>query len=256
MKNNNETILSLHNVSKHFGGLKAVSNVSINVAYSERRLFIGTNGAGKTTLFNLIAGDLKVTNGQIMVFGKDVTQMPVPKRVRLGMRRTYQTSALLDGLTVKENLYIALLGNETSIKHLNILHSMEKNKKYYELAYKTACNIQLENKFDVKVNELSHGERRQLEFGLAIITKPKLLMFDEPCAGLSQEERQTMLKLIKSLDRSVTIILIEHDMEIAFSIADYITVMHEGKLLVEGTPEEIKNNNTVNQIYLGGRAND
>jgi branched-chain amino acid transport system ATP-binding protein len=255
MNINRELILSIQNVSKHFGGLKAVNDVSIDVAYGERRLFLGTNGAGKTTLFNLIAGDLPVTSGKIIMFSRDVTKLTVRKRVKLGMRRTYQTSALFNSLTVRANLYLALLGEESLANHLNPLKSVKRDKALNDCAYQMACQVRLEEKIETEVLQLSHGERRQLEFGMALINNPKLLMFDEPCSGLSQSERQTMLGLIKSLDPSITVILIEHDMDIAFEIADYITVMYDGKLLIQGTPEEIKQNETVKQIYLGGSAN-
>lgn len=252
MVSQSDTILSLRNVSKNFGGINAVSDVSLDITYGERRLFIGTNGAGKTTLFNLIAGDIQVSKGEIHLFGKNVTDYPVQKRVKLGMRRTYQTSALFDGLTVRDNLFMALLGDEKVLNHLNIFKKIANDKSKDELAYQTACDVHLENKFNTPVKDLSHGERRQLELGLAIITKPKLLLFDEPASGLSVNERKTMQRLIQSLDRNITIVLIEHDMDMAFAIADYITVMYDGRLLIEGSPEEIKSNNMVREIYLGG----
>jgi len=251
-RNTSQPILSLQSVCKNFGGVKAVSDISANIAYGERRLFLGTNGAGKTTLFNLIAGDLPVSSGKIILFGQDVTKMPVAKRVKLGMRRTYQTSELFNALTVRQNFYLALLGDGKVWSHLNLLknHKLdhEKNKKIEE----KARAVGIYDKLDKPVDSLSHGERRQVEFGLAIITEPKILLLDEPAAGLSEEEKQIMLKLIKSLDRSVTVVMIEHNIEMAFEIADYVTVMYDGRIFAEGTIEEIKNNEEVKRIYLGG----
>ena len=249
-------VLSLRSVSKSFGGVRAVGNVSTDVAPGERRLFIGTNGAGKTTLFNLIAGDLQVTSGTIHLFGKDVTNLPVRTRVKMGMRRTYQTSALFDGLTVRQNLYLALLGGESALRHLNMFRSSRRNRRYNEKIEETARRIDMAAKLDAKVEALSHGERRQLEFGLAIIPEPKVLLFDEPAAGLSADERQTMLGLIRSLGRDVTVIMIEHDIELAFAIADYVVVMFDGDVVAEGSVEEIRGNKLVQQIYLGEATHD
>ncbi len=256
MENTSPPILSLQNVCKSFGGVQAVSGVTTDIAQGERRLFIGTNGAGKTTLFNLIAGDLTVTSGTIRLFGEDVTHLPVRKRVKMGMRRTYQTSALFDGLTVRQNLYLALLGGASTAGHLNMLghhrHSGEHEKKIQE----TAQVIGMPDKLDTLVDSLSHGERRQLEFGLAIIAQPKLLLFDEPAAGLSAEERQIMLKLIQGLSRDVTVVMIEHDIDLAFAVADYVVVMFDGEVVAQGTVDEIRNNELVQQIYLGEASHD
>ena len=249
--NTSAPVLSLQGVCKSFGGVQAVGNVTTDIAYGERRLFIGTNGAGKTTLFNLIAGDFPATSGTIKLFGEDVTRLPVRKRVKMGMRRTYQTSALFDGLTVRQNLYLALLGDKGTAHHLNMLAHHRKNKAFEAKIQHTAEVIAMTDKLDMQVESLSHGERRQLEFGLAIITEPKLLLFDEPAAGLSAEERQIMLKLIQSLSRDITIVMIEHDIELAFAIADYVVVMFDGEVVAEGTVDEIKQNQLVQQIYLG-----
>ena len=257
MERNTPTpVLSLRNVSKSFGGVRAVSNVSTDVAPGERRLFIGTNGAGKTTLFNLIAGDLQVTSGTIELFGRDVSNLPIRKRVKMGMRRTYQTSALFDRLTVRQNLYLALLGGGSTAQHLNMFKNYRRNRLFSEKIEGTAQQIGMINKLEAKVDSLSHGERRQLEFGLAIISEPKVLLFDEPAAGLSAEERQVMLKLIRSLGPDVTVIMIEHDIDLAFAIADYVVVMFDGEVVAEGNVDEIRNNKLVQQIYLGEALHD
>lgn len=249
--NTSVPVLSLQGVCKSFGGVQAVSNVTTDIAHGERRLFIGTNGAGKTTLFNLIAGDFPATSGTIKLFGEDVTRLPVRKRVKMGMRRTYQTSALFDGLTVRQNMYLALLGDKSTPHHLNMLAHHRKNRQFEEKIQHTAQVIGMADRLDAPVDSLSHGERRQLEFGLAIITEPKVLLFDEPAAGLSAEERQIMLRLIQGLSRDVTIVMIEHDIELAFAIADYVVVMFDGEVVAEGTVGEIRKNQLVQQIYLG-----
>lgn len=249
-------VLSLRNVSKSFGGVHAVSNVNTDVAPGERRLFIGTNGAGKTTLFNLIAGDLHVTSGSIHLFGKDVTRLPVRDRVRMGMRRTYQTSELFNDLTVRQNLYLALLGDAGGFAHFNMFKNHRRHKLFAEKIEKTAGHIGLSRRLEAPVNALSHGERRQLEFGLAIISEPKVLLFDEPAAGLSADERQMMLKMIQALPRDVTIVVIEHDIELAFAIADYVVVMFDGEVVAQGTVDEVRQNQLVQQIYLGEAQHD
>jgi branched-chain amino acid transport system ATP-binding protein len=247
-----EYALILENVSKYFGGVKAVSDISLSIKKGERRLFIGTNGAGKTTLFNLIAGDLPVSSGSIHMFGRDITRLPVRKRVRMGMRRTYQTSALFDGLTVRQNFHLAIIGGGSVLGHFNFWKRAEKNVEADRYSDEIAASVGLNSKMGVPVSNLSHGERRQLELGLAVIGRPMLMMFDELCSGLSLDERRTMLELVRSLDKEVTLILIEHDMDIAFAVADFITVMYEGRILTEGTPEEVRSNLQVQNVYLGG----
>ena len=252
MKNSESApVLSLQNVCKSFGGVHAVRDVNTDISYGERRLFIGTNGAGKTTLFNLIAGDLAVSSGKIELFGKDITKLPVRQRVKMGIRRTYQTSALFDGLSIRQNMYLALLGGKKNHNHFNMFLSIKSDKVSNEKIEKTAQEIGLYDKLDVLVEFLSHGERRQLEFGLAILPEPKLLLLDEPAAGLSADERAVMLSLIQGLNRDVTIVMIEHDIDLAFAIADYVVVMFDGAIVAEGTVDEIRKNELVQQIYLG-----
>lgn len=245
-------ILSMRGVSKFFGGVHAVRGVDLNVAHGERRVLIGPNGAGKTTVFNLIAGDLHVSSGTIEIFGQDVTRLPVHRRVRFGIRRTYQISALFEGVSVRENLYLALLGEGSLLEKINPFWKASSDKLRALQVEMTASQVGLEKRLETLVGELSHGERRQLEFGLAVITKPRLLLFDEPTAGLSTDERAVMLKLIQAMDRQVTIVFIEHDMDVAFTVADTISVLHEGKIIAMGLPEEIRRNKEVQQIYLGG----
>lgn len=249
-----DTVLSLNGVSKSFGGVHAVQSVTLDVPQGQRRIFIGTNGAGKTTLFNLIAGDYKLTSGSIQLFGQEISKMPMDDRARLGLCRTYQTSALFNTLTVAQNLYLAQLGTKPRKKALQLIRNYKKSSAYSDEIYQTAERIELKEKFDTVAEELSHGERRQLEFGLATIRNPRVLMLDEPSSGLSESERQTMLGLLKSLSRDITLIMIDHNMEVAFSLADYVTVMFDGQVIMEGVPEDIRNNEKIQQIYLGGKV--
>jgi len=250
---NTNNVVALNDVNKYFGGVKAVLHVTTSVKYGERRLLIGTNGAGKTTLFNLITGDLPVSSGTIEIFGKDVKKMNVQKRAGLGMRRTYQTSALMDGLTVRQNLYLALLGTLPTRHHLNLFRSAAGNVRFNQKVEEMGEKMSLETRLEDLARDLSHGDRRQLELGTALITEPKLLLLDEPAAGLSAEERQNLVKVIRELPRDITIILVEHDLQMAFAVADSVTVMYDGEIVAEGTVEEIQNNTMVQEIYLGGK---
>ena len=256
MSNTTDTAaVSLQRICKNFGGLKAVSDVTISVMPGERRLIIGTNGAGKTTVFNLITGELLPSSGTVALFGEDVSKLPVHKRTRYGMRRTYQTSALFDEMTIWEHLFLALLGCESSLKQLNLFSTARKNKRYDEKIKRAAAQFDLGDKLEVRAAELSHGERRQLELCTASITEPRILLFDEPCSGLSAEERKQIIKIIRELDRSITVVIIEHDMEVAFAVADYVTVMFDGEVITEGNPDTIKNDPLVKKIYLGANTN-
>ena len=254
---NRPVVLSIEHASMHFGSIKAVDDVTLQVYKGERKILIGTNGAGKTTLFNIIAGDLKPTAGKIEMFGEDVTNLSSRKKARMGLRRTYQTSAVFDSMTVRENLYMSLLGNKSGRKHIQMFRRIGSDRDMMERVEACSEKILLKDKLEVEAINLSHGERRQLEFGQAIIAEPKLVLFDEPASGLSAEERVMMQKMIRDLNSSeITIIMIEHDMDIAFAVADNILVMFEGKLIAEGTPDEIKKNAQVREIYLGGRLDE
>jgi len=246
--------LTLRNVTKRFGGLVAVRDVNMDIAHGERHALIGPNGAGKTTLFNVVAGDLAASAGKITIFDHDVTQMPVHKRVGLGLRRTYQTSALFDQLTVRENLYLGVIGPGKG--HFNMLMDVPRDKERMRQVEKTAQSIRLSDRLESLAGDLSHGERRQLEIGLAMAYEPKFVMLDEPAAGLSQDERKTLKKLLKDLPRDITLLLIEHDMDVALSIGEQVTVLHEGAVVAEGTPEEIVSNQMVQRIYLGGKLDE
>lgn len=246
--------LTLRGVTKRFGGLVAVREVHMDLAHGERRALIGPNGAGKTTLFNVIAGDIPATTGRILIFNRDVTYMPVHKRIGLGLRRTYQTSALFNNLTVHENLFLSIAGPNRG--HLNLFKPANKFKTRIARVEEIARIVGLSDNLYTMAGDLSHGERRQLEFGLAMAWKPRLIMLDEPAAGLSPDERATVKRFLNELPREITLLLIEHDMDVALSVADKVTVLHEGRIVAEGSPHEITSNTFVQRIYLGGTINE
>jgi branched-chain amino acid transport system ATP-binding protein len=241
-------ILRLRGVGRRFGGVHAVKDVDLEIPPGERRAILGPNGAGKTTLFNVISGEFPPTSGSIELFGQDVTAEPARKRARLGLSRTFQTSKLFLGMTVEDNLYLALLGVRRG--HLRIVRSRTDNE-LRERARAMAGVVGLDGVLDREVGELSHGEQRQLELGMARATDPKLMMLDEPAAGLSRAERVRLIELLLELDPHITLILIEHDMDVALGVAEWVTMMHNGSVLVEGTPDEIRANQTVHELYLG-----
>ena len=226
-------ILSLKHVTKHFGGIKAVHDVSMDVMHGERRLIIGTNGAGKSTLFNLICGDFPLTSGSVEIFGKDVTRMNVRERAKLGMRRTYQATALFRQMTLRQNFYLALLGKRSLLSHLNMFTYYKDTVSYDDQIEAVAQQVRLFEKLDERVESISHGECRQLELGLALICQPQLLLLDEPSSGLSASERQIILDLLRELDPDITLVLVEHNMELAFAIATQVTVMTQATLQIE-----------------------
>jgi branched-chain amino acid transport system ATP-binding protein len=244
-----EPILRLRGVGRRFGGLNAVQGVDLDVAPGERRGILGPNGAGKTTLFNVISGDLPPTSGRIEFVGRDVTPLSAPAMAKLGLARTYQKSRLFLGLSVEDNLYLAALGTKTG--HLRPVILPGRDGALRERARWAAEQVGLAPKLDELVGSLSHGEQRQLEVGMARISDPKLMMLDEPASGLSRGERVALTELLLALDPEITLILIEHDMDVALRVAEQVTMMHDGRVIVEGTPEEIRANQLVHDLYLG-----
>ena len=243
-----EPILRLRGVGRRFGGVIAVSGVDLEVRPGERRAILGPNGAGKTTLFNLISGEFPPTAGTVELFGDDVTALPARKRARLGLSRTFQTSRLFGGLSVDDNLYLAVLGVHEG--HLRLVKN-GRDGEMRERGRAMAEAVGLADKLDMLVAELSHGEQRQLEVGMARAADPQLMMLDEPAAGLSRAERVKLTELLLQLDPAITLILIEHDMDVALRVAEWVTMMHDGRVIVEGTPDEIRANELVHELYLG-----
>ncbi len=241
--------LRLDSVSKAFGGLRAVDRVSLEVRRGERRAIIGPNGAGKTTLFNLISGELPVTAGRVILFGRDVTALPSFRRTALGVGRTYQITNLFPRLTVLEHALLALLGTR---RRKFVLHRpVRREAELVRQARLLLERVGLWEKRDLPITSLSYGEQRQVELILALASEPALLLLDEPTAGLAPGERRVLADSIRALDPAITVLLIEHDMDVAFEVAERISVLHLGRLLAEGTPEEIRANREVQQIYLG-----
>jgi branched-chain amino acid transport system ATP-binding protein len=243
-----EPILRLRGVGRRFGGVHAVRDVDLEVRPGERRAILGPNGAGKTTLFNLISGEFPPTTGSVELFGNDVTREPARRRARMGLSRTFQTSRLFLGLSIEDNLYLSVLGVHDG--HLRLVRT-KQDAEMRDKARGIADAIGLGDRLEILVSELSHGEQRQLEVGMARASDPKLMMLDEPAAGLSRAERVRLTDTLLQLDPAITLILIEHDMDVALRAAEWVTMMHDGRVIVEGTPDEIRANQTVHDLYLG-----
>jgi branched-chain amino acid transport system ATP-binding protein len=244
-----EPTLRLRGVGRRFGGLHACEAVNLDVVHGERRAILGPNGAGKTTLFNVICGDIPASSGTVELFGQDVTKRPARYRTKLGLARTYQQSRLFDGLTVEDSIYLAIVGVEGGRLRPVLLPGRERAIR--ERARSAANRVAISHKLGELVGNLSHGEHRQVSIAMALAAEPKALMLDEPASGLSRGERQLLTELLLGLDRNITLILIEHDMDIALTVAEQVTMMHDGRVIVEGTPAEIRANETVHDLYLG-----
>ena len=242
--------LSLSAVSRNFGGIRAVADISFDVSHGKRLTIIGTNGAGKSTLFNLITGVYPLSSGSISVFGQDVSKQPAHSRAKLGIARTFQTSKLFQGLTVRENLYTSLrqaLGE----KKISWLANPSESYRLHTESTSILERVDLLKKAEVLVSDISHGESRQLEVAMALAMRPKILMLDEPAAGISPTERGRLVDLLKSLDKEMTLVLIEHDMAVALAVADDVIVMHDGAMFMQGSPDEVRNSSAVRDLYLG-----
>ena len=241
--------LTLEGVTRAFGALRAVDEVSFSVAAGQRYAVLGSNGAGKTTLFNTITGDFPPTAGRIRFFGEDITDMPPHERIRKGLRRTYQSSLLFRELTVRDNLFLAVRGvanGRFSLRRPGPGHaSTQATAELLERA-------RLAHIADEPVANLAHGQQRQLEIGMALAGAPRLILFDEPAAGLSPAERRELVALLRDLPAHMSFVLIEHDLDIALRVSEKVTVMHNGRVLRTGTPSEIENDGQVQAIYMGG----
>ncbi len=233
-----------------FGGLHAVDGVDLEVASGERLGLLGPNGAGKTTLFNVITGDLHPTSGTVTIHDVDCTHLPARYRTRLGMARTYQRTRLFGGLTVGDNLYLAEAGRLG--RHRTLWRS-SVDRDMRERAAEMAARVWLGSHLHTPVADLSHGERRQLEVGMAMASDPSILLLDEPASGLSRGERQRLTELLAGLPEDVTLVLIEHDMDVALTTARRVVVMADGRVVASGSTEEIRHNPLVHEIYLGRR---
>ena len=236
-------------LTKTFGGVHAVEKVSLRVPIGQRRVLIGPNGAGKTTLFNCVTGSLPPTSGRIFLFGKEVTHLAEHLRTAMGLGRTYQITNVFPDLTVLENIILSIQG---TTRKKWVLHRPVKS--FPEILDRAAAELErvgLKHRQADSVHLLSYGERRQLELALALASRPRALFLDEPCSGLSPSERQRIFNIITQLPRDITIVCIEHDMQVALGLADQVSVLHRGRLILEGTPDEVKLNPEVREVYLG-----
>ena len=242
--------LDLKGVARSFGALVALEDISLSFAPGERHAILGPNGAGKTTLFNVITGDFPPSAGRVYFFGEDVTSLPPYDRIRRGLRRTYQSSLLFHSLSVLDNFYLACRG--VTRGRFGMLRP-RRNNAAIERARELARLAGLGSVVMSKVADLSHGQQRQLEIGLALAGAPRLILFDEPAAGLSPAERRDLIALLTGLPEHVGYIVIEHDLDVALRVANKVTVMNNGRLFKQGSAAEIQRDPEVQAIYLGAR---
>jgi branched-chain amino acid transport system ATP-binding protein len=242
--------LQVRELCKRFGGVSVMERVSMTVAPGERRLIIGPNGAGKTTLFNQIAGEILPDSGTVEVFGQDVTALPVSARAHVGLSRTYQVITLFPVDTLLHNVALAILG--VSPRRFQAFRALRRADEVYAQALQILAGVGLAQRADRHAGEVSYGEQRRLEIAVAMAQSPRVLLLDEPLAGLSHDERVVVSELIASLPRTTTIVMIEHDMDVALAIAERISVLHHGELIVEGDRETVVAHPRTREVYLGG----
>jgi branched-chain amino acid transport system ATP-binding protein len=246
-------ILKTENLTKAFGALKAVNGVSLGVEAGTLHSIIGPNGAGKTTLFNLLTGTFPPSSGRILFDGRDITGTPAARIAHLGLARSYQRTTVFPAFSLLDNVWVAAFATGKSWQGL----MWSQTGRYTEVttrAREALADVGLADKADVPAREISHGEQRQLELAIALAAAPRVLLLDEPAAGLSPDETRKMVALVRSLKGRYTIVLIEHKIDIIMSVSDRISVMHFGSLIAEGTPDEIQKNPEVRRAYLGGVA--
>ena len=239
-------MIETRDLRREFGGIKALAGVTLKIADGERRAIIGPNGAGKTTLFNILTGELAPTAGAVLLAGEDVTRRRPHELARRGVARMYQRNELFDPLPARDNVALALGASTGPYRPFTAPPRAER-----PAADELLERVGLAERGDVPARRLSHGERRQLELALALAQQPRVLLLDEPTAGMSPAETARITQLIDSLDRSLTIVIVEHDMDVVFRLAQRITVLHEGRIIAEGTPEEVRGDSVVNEVYLG-----
>jgi len=241
--------LQLSGLRKAFGGLPATDDVSLEVMAGERRLIIGPNGAGKTTLFNLITGDLMPDAGVIHLFGEDVSRLKTHQRAHRGLARTYQIITLFPKDSLEHNVVLSLLG--LSSARWKAFSPLSGHAGLHSEARRVLGLVGLERRAERPIREVSYGEKRRVEIAMALAQKPKILLLDEPLAGLSREERSAVKALISGIPRDVTVVMIEHDMDTALDLAERVTVLHYGKVIVEGARGEVVADPRTREVYLG-----
>jgi branched-chain amino acid transport system ATP-binding protein len=244
-------VLVIAGVGKRYGGIQAVDEISLTLHAGERIGVIGPNGAGTTTLFKMIAGDVLPTSGTIELFDRDVTRLGAARRARMGVGRTFQISNLFRDMTVLDNVRVAGRGGASSARVFWWPQRAQDDAT--DRAFNALTSVGLEDRAADVVTDLSHGEQRQLEIAMALVGEPSILLLDEPAAGLSPAERSVLKQLIEDLPRTLPILLIEHDMSLALGLTDRVMCMENGKHVITGTPEEVRHDETVREIYLGRR---
>jgi branched-chain amino acid transport system ATP-binding protein len=242
-------VLSLRNLSKRFGGVVAVDGVTLDVAAGEVHALIGPNGAGKTTLIHQISGSLPVDAGDILFLDREITRLPAHQRVAAGLARSYQITSIFRRFSVLDNLALAVQAR--SGPSFSFWRPVAGESVLFDEARTIASQVNLSLRIDAVASTLSHGEQRALEVGLALATRPKLVLLDEPMAGMGPEESRRMIELIGRIRAEVAVLLVEHDMDAVFRLADRISVMVNGRLIATGVPEEIRMNHEVRKAYLG-----
>lgn len=247
-----ETIIETQNLSKHFGGLAAVDDVSIKIETGTLHAIIGPNGAGKTTFFNLLSGNLKPTTGKVFYKGQDITGKPIYRMIHMGIGRSFQITNIFPNLTVHENIRLASQAMED--KNFRFFMDTTKMQTVEERTAIVIKKVGLSRQADIPARVLPHGDQRKLELGIILAPDPELLLLDEPTAGMATDQVPELITLIQEVQQSddKTVILVEHNMNVVMKVSDRITVMHQGKILAEGTPAEIAANHEVQTAYLGG----
>jgi branched-chain amino acid transport system ATP-binding protein len=243
------TALEIKGLGKAFGGLRVTKDVDLTVEPGERRLIIGPNGAGKTTLFNLITGEIPPDRGAIRLFGRDITRVPSRQRPHLGLARTYQIITLFGRDTILRNVTLALLG--LSPRRWNPWVRLDREEELVTHAHAALKRVGLDHICDRPLGQTSYGERRRVEIAMALAQNPKVLLLDEPFAGLSVDERRDVQKLLHAIPRDVTMVMIEHDMDVALEFAERISLLHFGQIVVEGTRAEVVADPRTREVYLG-----
>lgn len=247
-------MLEVRELCKSFGGLKVTRDVTFALEPGERRVILGPNGAGKTTLFNLLVGELAPTSGDILIDGHSISGLSVSQRARLGLSRSYQKNNLFEDLSIRENLLLAVSAGQQKTKWM--IKDSFQDKAVRETVVEVAERVALTEALDKPVRSVSYGNRLQLEVGLALATKPSILLMDEPTSGVGPAMIDGFHRLLQSLPRDLTVVIIEHDLDLAFDVADRITVLNFGEIVFEGTPEETRGNEVVRNIYLGDWQSD
>jgi len=241
--------LKIEGLSKNFGGVQAVKDISFTVEAGERLAIIGPNGAGKTTLFNLLNGQESATAGRIYLFGQEITNMPTHRRAYLGQGRSFQLTRLFPKLTVLDNALLAVQGTKPS--SFQLLRLITVYKHLFTKAQELLETMALWEKRDDLVQALGYGEQRRLEIALSLASEPKLLLLDEPSSGLTAAESADIITIIRNLGPNITVVVVAHDMDLVFGLAERIMVLHYGQIIADGTPEEIQADSRVKEIYMG-----